>query len=61
MERSSQVYYLLIIFVYIVCNLVAFINQLTNDSDDVRIQSRRGFMGRRAGPQPKRKIEKDFF
>ena len=60
MEGSNQIYYF-IIFVYIVCNLVAFINQLTNDSDDVRIQSRRGFVGRRAGPQFKRKIKKDLF
>ena len=60
MEGSSQVYYF-IIFVYIVDNLLAFINQLTNDSHDASIQSRRGFMGRRAGPQPKRKIEKNIF
>ena len=60
MEGSNQIYYF-IIFVYIVCNLVAFINQLTNDSDDVRIQSRRGFVKRRAWPQLKRKIEKNLF
>ena len=60
MEGSSQIYYF-IIFVYIVCNLVAFINQLTNGSDDARIQSRRGFVKRRAKPQFKRKIEKNLF
>ena len=40
---------------------MVFINQLTNDSDDARIQSRRGLVKRRAKPQPKRKAEKNLF
>ena len=40
---------------------MVFINQLTDDSDNVRIQSRRGFVKRWAWPQLKRKTEKNLF